>query len=46
MSDQEPGPTADETATAAIEFLEELVGGTATAQSGVIDANNTVNSIG
>lgn len=46
MSDQEPDPTADETATAAIEFLKELVDGTATAQSGVLDANDTVNSNG
>jgi hypothetical protein len=46
MSDQEPEPTADETATAGIKLLEELLGGTTTAQSGVLDANNTVNSNG
>jgi hypothetical protein len=46
MSDQEPELTADEIATAAHNLLEELLGGPTTAQSGVLDANNTVNSNG
>ena len=45
MSDQEPEPSADATTAddTTLALLHDLTEGKLTAQSGILDANNTVN---